>query len=64
MIWDYFTKALQGSQFRCFHNIILGNHEDDIPYYNSSVRAFLEDRKLKLDKEKEEAHKSAKLTGN
>ena len=30
MIRDYFTKALQGSQFRRFHNIVLGIHEDDI----------------------------------
>ena len=31
MIGDYFTKALQGSQFRRFRNILLGIHEDDIP---------------------------------
>ena len=31
MIGDYFTKALQGYQFRRFRNIILGIHEDDIP---------------------------------
>ena len=32
MIGDYFTKALQGYQFRQFRNIIIGIHEDEIPY--------------------------------
>ena len=36
-IRDYFTKALQGSQFNHFSNIILGIHEDYIPSYNMSV---------------------------
>ena len=31
---DYFTKLLQVYQFRCFHNIIIGIREDDIPAYN------------------------------
>ena len=39
---DYFTKALQGSQFRRFRNIIIGIHEDDIPSYNTPGRALLE----------------------
>ena len=43
MIGDYFTKALQGYQFRRFRNIILGIYEDDIPYYNASVRASLKE---------------------
>ena len=55
MIGDYFTKALQESQFCRFCNIILGIHEDDIPSYNASGRALLEERELKLKKEKEEA---------
>ena len=42
MIGYYFTKALQGSQFHRFHNIILGIHEDDIPAFNESIRALLE----------------------
>ena len=42
MIGDYFTKELQGSQFRRLHNIILGIHEDDITAYKSSGRALLE----------------------
>ena len=50
MIGDYFTKALQGSQFRQFRNIILGIHEDDIPVYKASGRVVLEERKLKLKK--------------
>ena len=62
MIGDYFTKALQGSQFRRFCNIVLGIHEDDIPAYNESGRALLEERKLKLNKEKEEAQDADKLS--
>ena len=64
MIGDYFTKALQESRFRLFHNIILGIHEDDIPDYNVYRRALIEERKIKLKKEKEESHKSSKLSGN
>ena len=52
MIGDYFTKALQGSQFRQFHNIVLGIYEDDISAYNASGRALLEERKLKSMKKK------------
>ena len=44
MIGDYFTKALHGSQFRRLRNIILGIHEDDIPAYNASGRALLEEK--------------------
>ena len=51
MIGDYFTKVLQGYQFRLFHNIIIGIHEDDIPAYNASGRAFIEELKLKLKKD-------------
>ena len=36
MIGDYFTKALQGSQFCRFRNIVLGIYEDEIPAYNVS----------------------------
>ena len=64
IIGDYFTKALQGSQLRRFHNIVLRIHEDDIPAYNASGRALLEDRKLILNKEKEEPQEAAKLSGN
>ena len=46
VIWDYFVKALQGSQFRIFCNIIIGIHEDDIPFYNASVRVFLKELKI------------------
>ena len=49
MIGDYFTKALQESQFRRFRNIVLGIHEDDIPAYNASGRALLEKRKNKIE---------------
>ena len=50
MIGDYFTKALQGYQFRRFRNIVIGIHEDDIPAYNASGRALLEERKIKFRK--------------
>ena len=50
MIGDYFTKALQGSQFHLFRNIILGIHEEYIPYYNGSVRAFIEEQNIELYK--------------
>ena len=63
MIGDYCTKSLQESQFRRFRNIVLGIHEDDITANNASVRVLLEERKLKLKKEKEESHKAAKLSG-
>ena len=52
MIGDYFTKSLHGIQFRRFRNIILGIHEDDIPAYNASGRALLEEQKLKFKKDK------------
>ena len=64
MIGDYFTKALQGSQFRRFRNIVLGIHEDDIPAYNASGRALLEEQKPKLKKEKEEAQEAVKMSGD
>ena len=58
MIGDYFMKAPQAYKLFRFHNIILGIHEDDIPVYNVSRRAFLEEHKIKLEKYKIEAHKS------
>ena len=64
MIGDYFTKALQGSQFRRFCDIVLGIHEDDIPAYNTYGRASLEERKLKLNKQKEESQEAAKISGD
>ena len=61
-IGDYFTKALQKSQFHQFCNIVLRIHEDDIPAYNASGRALLEEQRLKLKKEKEESQEAAKLS--
>ena len=49
-IGNYYTKALQGSQLRRFRNIIIGIHEDDIPSYNASRGAFIEEWKIKLEK--------------
>ena len=63
-IGDYFTKALQGSQFRRFCNITIGIHEDDITSYNASRIALLGEQKVKLEVAKEEAQKAAKITGN
>ena len=62
MIGEYFIKVLQGSQFRRFRNIVIGIHDDDIPAYNASGRALLEERKLKLKKYKEESQEAAKLS--
>ena len=42
IIEGYFTKALQGSQFRRFCNIIIVIHEDDIPAYNAPGRDLIE----------------------
>ena len=64
MIRDYFTKALQGSQFRRLRNKIIGIHEDGIPSYNTSGRALLEEQELKLKKEKEEPQEASKLSGD
>ena len=58
-----FTKALQGSQFRRFRNIILGIHEDDILAYNASGRALLEEQKINLKKDKEESQETDKISG-
>ena len=64
MIGDYFTKALKGSQFYRFRNIVLGIHEDDIPAYNESGKDLIEERKLKLKKDKEETQEDSKLSGH
>ena len=48
MIGDYFTKALQVSQSCCYCIIILGIDEYDVPSYNASGRAFIEERNIKL----------------
>ena len=64
MIRDYFTKVLQGYQSRRFCNIIIGIHEDEIPSYNASGRALLEDQKIKPYREKEDSQKSDKLLGD
>ena len=45
MFGDYFTKALQVSQFCRFRNIFHDIHEDDILAYNASGRALLEEPK-------------------
>ena len=52
IIGDYFMKALQGSQFRRFSNIIFGIHEGGIPYYNVSGIELIVERKIKPEKEK------------
>ena len=53
MIGDYFTKALQVSQFRRLRNIIFGIHEDDIPAYKASGISLFAEREIKFKKEKE-----------
>ena len=64
MIGQYFTKVLQGYQLRRFRNISIGIYEDDIPAYNASGRALLEEQKLKLKKQKDESQKASKIAGN
>ena len=64
IIRDYYTKALQGSQFCRCCNIILGIYEYDILSYNASGIEFLEELKIKLKREKEESQKAEKLAGN
>ena len=64
MIGYHFTKALQGYQFRRFCNIVLGVHEDDIPAYNASGRALIEERKLRLKREKNKSQEASKISGD
>ena len=52
IIGDLFVKALQGSQICFYHNIILGICEDDITSYYSSKIVLLEERNIKLEREK------------
>ena len=47
MIADYFTKLLQGSQFRIFRNVILGIQEVDILRYNRQAMKSMNDKKAK-----------------
>ena len=42
MIGDYFTKQLQGSQFKRFRNTILGIVEEEIGRYNATARAYIQ----------------------
>ena len=42
MIGAYFTKPLQGRQFRNFRNIVLGIEEDSIAWYNAEARAYIQ----------------------
>ena len=42
-IGGYFNRALQGTQFQRFSNIIIGINEDDVPSYNASRRELLEE---------------------
>ena len=60
IIGDYSMEVLQGSQFFCFCNIILGINKYDITSFNVSGREFIEEQK----RDKVEAHKTAKLPGN
>jgi len=42
MIGYYFTKPLQGKQFKDFRNIILGIEEDNVAGYNTAARAYIQ----------------------
>ena len=50
MIADYFMKALQGSQFCCYRNIILDIYKDDNTSYTASKRAFIEEKKIIVER--------------
>ena len=63
MMGGYFIKALQGYQFLPLHNIILGIHKYNIPYYNVSGIALIDEQKIKLERSKEVDQKSVKLVG-
>ena len=52
IIGDYFIKALQESQFFPFSNFVLGIHEYDIPSFNASKRALVEEQKIKPENKK------------
>ena len=52
MIWNYFTKSIQEYRFIHIRNIILVIHEDEIISYNALGRAILEERKIKIEREK------------
>ena len=64
MIRDYFTKALKCLNFFHFCNIVLGIHEDAITSYNTSRSAFIEEKKIKLQRDKEETQKVEKSAGD
>ena len=64
MIDNYVTKSLQESQFFRFRDIIIGVHEDDIPSYNTSRRSLIEERKIKIDRYKEDTHRASRLAGD
>ena len=63
---ELFTKyrPLIPLQFRRFCNITIRIHQDDILSYNASERVLLKERKVKLEKDKEEAQKATKLAGD
>ena len=63
MIGDYFTKALQVSQFHRFRNTIIGIHEDDTPAYNAPARALLGEQK-KIINRKENPRSLTNLQAN
>ena len=45
MIADYFTKPLQGNQFKRFRNVVLGIQEVDIPRYNRQAMKAMNEKK-------------------
>ena len=59
-----FHEGTAGISILRFHHIILGIYEEDIPSYNAPQRALLEEKNIKLDREKEEIQKSNKLSGD
>jgi hypothetical protein len=51
MIGDFFTKALQGSLFKKFQNLIMNVSEDDFPRYRAIMEAYDASRKRETSQE-------------
>jgi hypothetical protein len=51
MIGDFFTKALQGSLFKTFRNLIMNVSQDDFPRYRVIMEAYDASRKREASQE-------------
>jgi hypothetical protein len=51
MVGDFFTKALQGTLFKKFRNLIMNISEDDFPRYRAIMKAYDASRKRETSQE-------------